>query len=240
MGRPPKFIDPADQVEGVKQDSDLDSKEEKVSFKRLTLADFKSIPKRSARVPAAFEGYPAKIMTIVERQEDVKGNESSVELTVNATHLISMSPTFSVEQDISGEGIPIQNKDKEVLRVATIETTHNRIVSYRGNAVNVVFDRKMEVDMGNGNVQIMRYAVVPNPIHRAMICYFWDAKKEAMDVDPRYMLVDGDQVGRLRRVFMDIQNPKLHLERRMDEVFYGGTDTTKMVDLPGIPEAGVE
>ena len=199
-----KLKDPADKGAEIRENKELSEKEKSLSFNTLTLEDFKAVPKQAARIPHPFEGYPEKKMKIGTYMEGRKKKD----LIVNATHIVGLNPTFSVVQDPSGEGIAIGKPGKGE-KVVTIESTHNRIVSYAGQSFDAVFDRTLELKDG----QKIKYCIIPDPIFRAQIIYFYNTKLERIDVYPQYMLLDDGQTSRLRQVFQMIINPKLRIER---------------------------
>ena len=93
------------------------------------------------------------------------------------------------------------------------------------------------MDDGRGGDQVVRYCIIPDPIYRALILYFWDSKAERIDIhDDKYLLLDDGQISPLRRTYQMIINPKLKLEASIKATFDSGVDTSEMKELPGIPE----
>jgi hypothetical protein len=186
-----KLTDPADAGKANREEVAAKEGQEQVSFDRLKLSDFKAVPKRAARTPHPFQGYPEKKVKAGTYKE--KGKE--VDLIINATHLVALIPgTHDVPQDPSNEGI---------------RNTQNVIVSYAGRSVNIVFDREMELEDG----QKVLYALIPDPLYRSQVVFGWDPKTEQIIVHDQYLLLDDGQFSRLRQVFQMVLNPKLKVER---------------------------
>jgi len=186
-----KLIDPVDAGKADREEAKIQEEQEKLSFDRLTLSDFRAVPKRAARTPHPFEGYPEKRMVIGTYME----KRTQKDLEVNTTHLVALMPGFSVTQDPSNEG--------------EVRNSHNVIVSYAGRAVNVVFDRVMKL----GDGQKLFYALIPDPLYRCQIIYNWDSKTEQLVVNDKYLLLDDGQASRIRQVFQKVLNHKLKVER---------------------------
>jgi hypothetical protein len=73
---------------------------------------------------------------------------------------------------------------------------------------DIVFDRKMKVADGE-----ILFALVPSHSLRSQLIFKWDAKKERIVPDDRYLLLDLGQLSRLKQTFQIIINPNLHRER---------------------------
>jgi len=188
-----KLKDPADAGKADREEAKAKEGQEQVSFNRLKLSDFKAIPKRAARTPHPFQGYPEKKVKVGTYKE--KGKD--MDLVINATYLVALIPgTHDAPQDPSNEETGIRN-------------TRNVVVSYAGRALNIVFDREMELEDG----QRVFYALVPDPIYRAQVVFGWDPQTEQIVVHDQYLLLDDGQFSRLRQVFQMVLNPKLKVER---------------------------
>ena len=188
-----KLKDPADAGKADREEAAAKEGQEQVSFERLKLSDFKAVPKRAAKTPHPFQGYPEKKVKVGTYME--KGKE--VDLVINATHLVALIPgTHDAPQDPSNEETGIRN-------------TRNVVVSYAGRSVNIVFDREMELEDG----QKVLYALIPDPLYRSQVVFGWDPKTEQIIVHDQYLLLDDGQFSRLRQVYQMVLNPKLKVER---------------------------
>lgn len=188
-----KLQDPADAGKERREEAEAKKGEGQVSFDRLKLSDFKAVPKRAARTPHPFEGYPEKKMKIGTYKEGKKEKD----LIINATHLVALVPgAHNAPQDHSNEETGIKN-------------SQNVVVSYTGRSMNIVFDREMELEDG----QVVSYALIPDPLYRSQVVFGWDPKTEQIVVHDQYLLLDEGQFSRLRQVFQMVLNPKLKVER---------------------------
>lgn len=193
MAQKEKLTDPADAGKAQREEAKATEEQGSVSFDRLKLSDFKAVPKRAARTPHPFQGYPERKRAIGTYLE--KGKKK--DLVINTTHLVALVPgAHEAPQDPSNEDTGIKN-------------TRNVVVSYAGRSVNIVFDREMELEDG----QKVLYALVPEPLYRSMVVFRWDPKTESIQVNDQYLLLDDGQFSRLRQVFQMVLNPKLKVER---------------------------
>ncbi len=212
-----KVTDPADK--GKQKGEEIDIR--MLSIDDLNPSDLKPLPRGAARVPHPFDGYPEKQIKVGTYK---KGNKE-VDLVLNATHLIALNPSYSPPQDPSGNNVQVTGKDLKDKNV-TIETCHNRVTTYRGDSFNAVFDRDMEVK----GVRY-KYAIVPEPVHRAQILFKLNTRDKRIEVDERYILLDQGQRARIRQVFQLIINPKLQVERIAGAI--AGDSPESLDDLAG-------
>ncbi|MGP8154372.1 MAG: hypothetical protein ACLQBQ_09585 [Smithella sp.] len=158
------------------------------------IADFKfqPIPLKAARIAKPFDGYPLK---------KVKIGEADTYLSF----VMALNPTVPVRLDPSNR--KVKQKDGTFEQV---KNTHARFIrDYEENEnVEVVFDRIAEI----GGKEYY-CAIVPSHNVRAQLCYNYVDKNQRIEVDQRYLFLDTDQDQRLKRVFEQIINPKLRLER---------------------------
>jgi len=238
------MTDPVDKDQADQQGKDDEALEKAFDISNLKISDFKSAQLKDARPRHPFDGYPERdiqIGTYLENPNNQKSKE--VPLTVKLTHLIVFKE--EVKQDKSGErvslGFPeMRNNDGKVVRpntqkTGTIRTAHNRRAKdYESGGVDtdIVFDRP--INLADGKVD--QAAIVRSPSVRAQIVFFYNSKTERIEHDPRYLLADPGQIGRLRRVFEMIVNPKIRLEESIKATFDNSVDTFQSASLPGIPE----
>jgi len=154
--------------------------------------NFQPIPLKAARVSRPFDGYPMKKVTI-------GGTET------NLCFVVALNPTVPVQQD------PSNGKKRQ--KDGTFEqvlNTHARFIrDYEENEnTEVVFDRVVEI----GGKEYF-CAIVPSHNVRAQLCFKYEDKNKRIVVDPNYLFLDTAQDQRLKRVFEQIINPKLRLER---------------------------
>ena len=186
-----KLTDPVTEAQGG---AESESPEEKiVTIDELSSADFQPVPVTAARQPHPFEGYPQKKIKIGTYK--VKGVEK--DLIVNATHIVALNPKEYVHQDPSGKGVSMVVNGQET-RV-DIPSSHNRIVrNQRGQSEDIVFDR--EIRLAGGDV-MKRVAFCPDHTARSQLIYKVNPKTGKIEVDSRYVLADGGQISRLRKLF---------------------------------------
>lgn len=157
---------------------------------------FKPIPPERARITRPFDGYPLK-----------KFKHGQVE-TFTA-FIVALNPTVPVIQD------PANQKK--------FKTYHSRVIRDTETRENfiVMFDREIEI---KGTVY--QCAIVPSHNVRAQIVFKYDTTKKVpkIEVDRRYLLLDSDQDSRLKRVFEQVINPTIKMER--DAAFITGESNT--------------
>ena len=197
-----KLIDP---VDGIKSEQEAAKEAAALDISSL---DPVSIPITAARVSRPFDGYPVR-KTKLGKYE------------VCLTHLVLHNHVSNpVAQDPSG---PKVNGKR-------LQTYHNRWIRDVDNGGNgnvaVFFDRPIETAKG-----IFYGSVIPDPYIRCQLCFRYDEKTQRIVVDNRYMLLDADQTGPLKRCFEQVINPQLKIERAADYI----SDINK--DAVDIPEA---
>ena len=162
---------------------------------------FKPIPPDRARITRPFDGYPLRKLEIGE-------------IKTSPTFIIALNPTVPVFQDPSNRSV------KTKAGMEKIQTHHSRVIRDRETKENtiVVFDRIIEADGRE-----FQCAIVPSHNVRAQICFLYNPQKNRIEVDRRYLLLDSEQDSRLKRVFEQVINPKLNMER--DAAFISGEST---------------
>jgi hypothetical protein len=162
---------------------------------------FKPIPPERARITRPFDGYPLKKFKFGE-------------VETFTAFIVALNPTVPVPQD------PANKKVRTKKGMVQVNTYHSRVIRDRETKENeqVRFDR--EITIGGSKFLC---AIVPSHNVRAQICFKHDPQKNRVEVDRRYMLLDSEQAGRLKKVFDQVINPKLNMER--DAKFIAGEST---------------
>lgn len=177
---------------------------EKVSADSLDIGKlkFQAVPQSAAKIVRPFDGYPLN--------KKVKFGEGEI----CPTFIVALNPTVMVQQD------PNNKKVKTPEGMKQIQTFHSRFIRDRetGDNIEVVFDRKMII-----NGQTFLCAVVPSHVVRSQIVFKFNNKTNRPEVDTNYMLLDLDQVSRLRQVFLQVINPNLKIEK--EAAFISGEST---------------
>ncbi|MEN6423309.1 MAG: hypothetical protein ABFD76_15320 [Smithella sp.] len=170
-----------------------------------TLDNFEPRPVKpeAAKTVRPFDGYPLKAKIKVGETE-VSGKIKDA--LVSASFIVVINPTFQVRQDPSNR--------------RGIKNYHSRSIRDYENQDNVivVFDREIEL---KGKKYL--YAVVPQHSVRAQLIFKYDQNKQRIEVCQDYLLLDTDQDSRLKKVFEQIINPKLKVEREAS--FISGEST---------------
>jgi len=200
-----KLTDPAEKATKEKEDKTLEQEMESLKVEGLTLDDFRPVPQHVARAAHPFDGYPERKITVT-----IDGKEREL----NVTHVVAVNPKEPEYQDPSGRGVIIQKKVGKGTREerVTIKSAHSRPVrDYENGGITIdcVFDR--EIPLADGTT-MTRCCLVPSHSARAQICFKLDIREGRIQVDNRYVLPDGKQVNRLRRVYEMIVNPQLKAE----------------------------
>ncbi len=176
---------------------------EAMDLRKAPSLSFKPIPPETARITRPFDGYPFKRL--------IMGKVKTYEHCV-----VALNPTVPVPQDPANRRV--KQKDGTLKRV---ETCHSRVIRDRENNenVHVPFDRAFEVDG-----RMYQCAIVESHNVRAQICFNYDAQKQRIVVDPRYLLLDVAQRNKLKDVFSQVINPLIKMER--EAAFIAGESTT--------------
>ena len=182
------------------------------SQKGLDDFDFKPLPVQAAKQVHPFDGYPfpkkIKIGTYKE-----KGVEK--DLMVCPTFLVALAPNEYVHQDISNKGVSQVSNGVE--RVVDFETFHNRsVVNSRGQNTDIVFDRTVTLPSGK---KITRVAIIDDHLCRAQVMFSVNRRSGKVEVDTRYIILDQDQAGRLRKTF-EMFNYQQTKSERLSKQFY--------------------
>lgn len=154
----------------------------------------KAVRPSAARVTNPFDGYPFKKKIKVGEYVDPEDRKKKDSM-ISASFIVILNPTVQVRQDKSNTKYP--NYHSRAIR--DYEERDNTII---------VFDRKMEI---KGKTYL--YAVVPSHNVRAQLFFKYDNNKQRIEVVSDYLLLDTEQESRLRRVFEQVINPKLKIER---------------------------
>ena len=154
---------------------------------------FKPIPPERARVSRPFDGYPLG-------SKKIKFGE----IDTFTTYIVALNPTVQVVQD------PSNRKVKTKEGMVQVHNYHSRFVRDRETKSNTIcmFDRDIEVDGRS-----YQCAIIPSHNVRAQVCFNYDAQKNRIVVDSRYLLLDSEQDSRLKRVFEQVINPNIKMER---------------------------
>lgn len=229
MGRPPKLKDPAEEKAKERQVKVLDDKMKSFDIGRLSMEDFKAIPRGAAKSPHPFDGYP--------RRPDIQiGEYKNKPVMVNPTHIIGLNPTIYVHQDPAGQGLSQMYKGKE--RHVDIPTLHNRMVrdmESGGTNLDVVFGIKL--GLANGEVMA---TVLPSPSGRAQIMFRLNDQTGKVEVDERYLLLDQAQAKPLQRLFLMIHNQAVATERLAAAISDEVDEATAKTTLETTPATSAE
>jgi hypothetical protein len=154
--------------------------------------DFQPIPVAAARVSRPFDGYPMKKVKI--------GGAGTY-----SAYVVALNPTVQVRQDPANTKVKQKDGTFEQVR-----NHHSRFIrDYEtGDNNEVVFDRVVKI----GGREFF-CAIVPSHNVRAQLCFKYDNERKRVEVDADYLFLDTAQDKRLKRVFEQIINPKLQLER---------------------------
>jgi hypothetical protein len=187
MPRKARLIDPVSKGNEKQEKAEMSS----LDIKKADGLSFKPIPPERARVSRPFDGYPLK-----------KVKFGGVDTFT--TYIVALNPTVPVPQD------PNNRKVKTREGMKQINTYHSRVIRDRETRENIicVFDRDIEVDGRQ-----YQCAIIQSHNARAQVCFNYDQQKNRIVVDSRYLLLDSEQDSRLKRVFEQVINPNIKMER---------------------------
>ena len=166
-------------------------KKEGAAIKSLEEYEFKPIHPGAAKAVRPFDGYPLKKVKIDGKEQF-------------ATYIVALNPTVQVRQDPSNKKVKTKDGMKQIINY------HSRFIRDYENQENtlVTFDRTITI---KGKDYL--YDVVPIHNVRAQLFFKFDNTKQRIVVDNNYLLLDSDQESRLKRVYEQIINPGLKVER---------------------------
>lgn len=200
MTKQGKLIDP---VDGQSEANELAREMDSLDISKLNPV---AIPASAARVSRPFDGYPIKKIKLPLKKPAVVDGKKVYEIEVCLTDIVLYNHVaFPIAQDQTG---PRKNGKR-------LETYHNRwIRDPQGNDnISIFFDRLLKTGQGD-----FYAAIVTDPYVRCQLCFSYDAKTKRINVDKRYLLLDGDQKGPLKRCFEQVINPQLKIERAADYI----------------------
>jgi len=213
---------PAKTGEGEEDEIESDLKNLDPDF--LDSDEIGEIPESAESTPHPFAGYP-----LGRKVKIGSGEVSSTFLVILKDKDVHQDPSGrSVEhaffkKDADGNDVKAVDGDGKFKpavvasrKIINLRSYHNRVTvnPNGGEAHDAVFDRKIKVK----NRGEMYCAVIPNPVHRAMVCFLID-KKGKMRVDKRYLLADPNQRNRLRQVFTGVHYQQMNAERLAQKHF---------------------
>lgn len=200
-------VDPADAVSAGREEAAQAEENESMAVEGLSLEDFGGIPESAARMTNPFTGYPHKVF---QEFDDGRGAKTRI----YKHEIVALHPTVSVPVDRSGRNQSIGGK------TVNLVNPHSRMVVSASDQVNMdfVFDRVIKLASG----ETLHYAIVKDHFARASICFKYDKEKKRIVPDRRYLLLDKEQVGRLRKCFEILINPRLKQEELADQISGGG------------------
>lgn len=207
-----------DPVEAKAKERAEKSVEESVgvaSLSGLNIGDLKAVPIQTATAVHPFDGYP---MPLIKIGEHMKGTKM-VDTMIKSTFLVVLSPNFNVPQDPSGYNVSIVDTKTRKERRVNLKSFHSAFVRDfdEGGEANcdVVFDREITLEDGT---KVM-VAVVPHHSVRAQLFFYKDQKSGRTKVSKDYLLIDGDQISRLRKTFDWIYSNKINAAEKASRDF---------------------
>lgn len=179
---------------------------------KVSSVSFKPIPIDAARIRAPFDGYPLKKFQFAG-------------VTTYESFIVALNPTTPVPQDQANR--KVRQADGTLKQV---NSCHSRVIRDRetNDNMHVPFDRSIEV-----NGITYQCAIVPSHNVRAQICFAYDANKQRIVVDPRYMLLDIEQRNRLRTVFEQVINPNIKMEK--EAAYIAGESSVETDGMAALP-----
>lgn len=214
MARPPKLRDPVEGSEIEMAEEMAALEQEVLSIEQLTPG---AVMPSAARVTDPFINYPFKWIPLVDAKGRAPKDRAGTPVLVNGkapqvcvSHIVLHNHLADrIVQDPSNRGKRINY--------------HSRGIRDEVERINVdiVFDRPFKTAKG-----IFYGAIVPSHNLRAQLIFNYNTKAAdpRVEVDKRYLLLDTDQVSRLRTVFYQIVNPKMRQEQQAS--FITGETTT--------------
>lgn len=192
------LTDPVEEKTPEEERLEIEEEKGLVSVDSLDISEWKAAPASASAMPRPFDGYPME--DIIIKTMDKRGKE--VEVVVKKTFLVALNPQLLIPQDPSGVNVTIEDKKTKKEKVVTIASSHSRVIVDYENGKNntaVVFDRVLTDPKGRD----LYYAVVPSHSVRAQLIYEWDDKAERLKKpNGNYVLLDDNQLSRLKQVFM--------------------------------------
>jgi len=220
MGRPPKLIDP---VEGSAEEKMADAAfadAEALSIDQFTP---EAVKPSAARAVDPFLNYPFKWVPLVGKDGKPPVNRDGTTALVNGKPP-QVCISYIVLHNHLADNV-VQDPSNRGKRT----NYHSRGIRDEVERINIdiVFDRPFKTAKG-----VFYGAIVPQHNLRAQLIFNYNTKsaEPRVEVDKRYLLLDGDQVGRLRQLFYQIINPRIRQEKQAS--FITGETNTDPGEVP--------
>jgi hypothetical protein len=190
MAQRGRLIDP---IEDVGSEIAKNAEDGSLNIENISISQLLPITAAEARIVQPFDGYPAKRITIGA-------------VTTFRHHIVILKPIIQIPQDSANRKVKVKGGKLE-----QVMTYHNRFVRdlESKDNITIMFDREMKLKDAT-----VFFAIVESNNVRAQICFKYDTKRERIMPDDRYVLLDRDQVSRLRRVFEQVINPNIKMEQQ--------------------------
>ncbi len=229
-----KRTDPVEQGEAKerREAAEIEELEASVDISTVSLEDFKAATVADARSRHPFQGYPEQEVTVQELVETREGLKERP-LTMKLSHIVAY--TGQIVEDPSNKGVTAgypEYRDAQgaVIRPSTERRvdlhpgTNRRVTDYESGGVSLdcVFDRTIKVAAAKGSnelTELHNVAIVSSPSARAQLMFEYNTKAGRVEASRDFKLADPKQIGRLRRVFEMIINPKIRLEENIRQTF---------------------
>lgn len=166
-----------------------------------------ALPDEAAKVTMPFDGYPLKKVKM-EVKEKGKMVKKDFILSYFVLHNHVADP---IRQDPSNPNV------KTADGMVKVRSYHGRSIPdvLNGNNANIAVQFSTPIQTATG----LYYGhYVPDHYVRSQLAFKYNAKTKRVEVDKRYMLLDREQVGRLKQCFQQIINPKIQMEKAADYV----------------------
>lgn len=212
--------DPVEAANKARETQELESGVKTVDLNSLNLGDLKAVTRQQAIASHPFDGYPMEDIQIGTAIDPKTKKEAPVK--VKKTFLVFLAPQRAgrIVQDKSGRGVSIINTRTKEERRVNLETFHSRFIrnfDLGGGEANteVVFDRKVTL----GDNSVLYAAIVPDHTVRAQLVFKKNLKTGQTEADQDYLLADGGQISRLRKLFDWIYSNKINAAERSAQEF---------------------
>jgi hypothetical protein len=190
-------------------------------FESLDISKIKVevLPDEAAKAVHPFDGYPTKKIKMNMPEKDRAGKKVMTAKTFNLTHWVLHNHI----------GDPIHQDPSNRSR----KTYHSRSIPdvLGGNSVpNISIQFCTLIDTADGQFY---GALVPDCYIRSQLIFMREPKTGNIKIDKRYMLLDPEQAGRLKKAYFQLMKPTLDMERAADQITAGEEPTAIREIAPG-------
>lgn len=203
---------PLEDIVDKAEDAAADAQE----FETLDVSNIKVevLPEAAAKVSHPFDGYPAKKIKIPMPKMDDRGHFVK-ERGKKVIEPKEFSMTDWVLHNYHADPV---HQDSSNRRAKTYHSRSINDLKLGINSPNILVQFSTPIKTANGT---FFGAFIPDPYVRCQLIFTRDKKDGFVRIDKRYMLLDPEQSGRLKRCFQQLIRPQEINDAAADKIMAG-------------------